>query len=141
MRSFALAEDGSWQQTSDATDEYNCAAWAAGVTDANWWPDPELTEYYWPDGVVRDGSLDAFVAGYGTLGYEVCRDGEQEAGYEKLVIYATRLDSPQHVARQLPDGRWSSKLGAWEDIVHDAPRSLAGGRYGNPTVFMRRRVP
>ncbi|MGH2608535.1 MAG: DUF7689 domain-containing protein [Tepidiformaceae bacterium] len=139
MRRFALADPGSWEATSPASDDYNCAAWVVGVTDANWWPHPELDEYYWPEGVVRDGSLESFVAGYGTLGYEVSPTGELEEGYEKLVIYATRLQSPLHVARQLPDGRWTSKLGPWEDIIHESPQTLAGSHYGNPVVFLQRR--
>ena len=137
---FPLADDGSWEQTSEATDAYNCAAWAVEVTDGNWWPEPDSTEYYWPQGIVRDGSVEAFVAGYSTLGYEVCADGEREDGFGKLVLYATSTGSPQHVARQLADGRWSSKLGDEEDIVHAEPSSLSASRYGNPRLFMRRRT-
>ncbi len=137
-RSFPLADPGDWTETSDATGDYNCAAHAAGVEDANWWPEPEAPEYYWPPGAVRDGSLEAFISGYGALGYSLCSDGELEPGFEKLVVYATSRGSPQHVARQLLDGRWTSKLGNEEDIEHVGPRSLAGSKYGNPALYLRR---
>jgi hypothetical protein len=141
MRSLApLADEGTWEETSDATDDYNCAAHAAKVDDAWWWPDPEATEYFWPHGAPREETIEAFVAGYQTLGFEECQDGALEAGYEKIVIYANLSGSPRHVARQCPDGRWSSKLGGEEDIAHDSPETLAAGLYGYPARFMRRRL-
>ena len=75
-----------------------------------------------------------------TAGYESCDDGALEVGQEKVAIYA-RDDRPQHAARQLANGRWTSKLGDYEDIEHDTPEELEGdGRYeyGRIVVFMRR---
>lgn len=141
MRRFPLADPGSWTETSPQTDDYNCAAWVVGVTDAKWWPEPEAAEYYWPAGALRDGTIDAFIDGYGTLGFAVCVDGELEAGFEKLVIYGTSRGSPQHVALQLQTGRWTSKLGNEEDIEHTSVDVLRRSRYGEPLVFMRRPRP
>jgi hypothetical protein len=127
--------------TSDETEDYNCAGWAADQLDPGlWWPEPDAPEYYWPPSARRDGTLEAFVEGYGVLGYAVCETGDHEIGYEKIAIYVTSHGSPQHVARQLPDGRWTSKLGSWEDIEHVALRDIAGASYGNPQFFMRRLV-
>jgi len=49
------------------------------------------------------------------------------------------------MARQLPDGTWTSKVGGLEDICHftlDALESYDrnSGEYGYPIVFLRRRV-
>ena len=50
---------------------YNCVAWAAGVTDAVWWPaDPDA---YWPPGVPDELTVDAVVAALATVGYAPLR--------------------------------------------------------------------
>src|SRR6266566_3667632 len=35
-----------------------------------------------------------------------------------LAVYADETDTPTHMARQLPTGYWTSKLGELEDIQH-----------------------
>jgi hypothetical protein len=70
----------------------------------------------------------------GTKDYEQCDDGTPECGYEKIAIYV-RSGEVKHVARQLPDGRWTSKLGpgyliehsAVEDLEHLVPEITANG--------------
>jgi hypothetical protein len=126
-------------ETSEASDEYNCAGWAVNPADPGlWWPMPGQPEYYWPPGARRDNTLEAFVEGFGTLGYEVCDNADLEPGFEKIAVYALHGDSPQHVALQLPDGRWTSKLGDDEDIEHTTLHALTNGPYGRPELFMRR---
>jgi hypothetical protein len=63
-----------------------------------------------------------------------------ELGFEKVALYGL-AESYTHAARQLPDGRWTSKLGNEEDIEHDSPEAVAGGLYGELVLFMKRRVP
>lgn len=58
-------------------------------------------------------------------GYELCGDGSLEDRYEKIAIYA-KDGEPTHAARQLGDGRWTSKLGKYEDIEHDSLDALYG---------------
>lgn len=81
---------------------------------------------------------------FGTLGYEECEDGSFEAGYEKVALYAREKPDgslwPTHAARQLPNQRWTSKLGKLEDIIHDKPEVLSGPLYGEPVNYMRRRT-
>jgi hypothetical protein len=96
-----------YRVTSPYTGDYNCLAWAVEETDRWWSPLPE-EDYYWPEGVPREVSVDAFVKAYETLGFAVCEDGELEAGVEKLAIYTTPDGRSQHVARQLPNGLWTS---------------------------------
>jgi len=85
--------------------------------------------------------MDAFAMTYGTLGYVVCQDGTLEDGYEKIVIYAKGSSSlePTHAARQLANGRWTSKLGQLEDIEHDSPVVVEGPSYGKAVLYMKRK--
>ncbi len=125
--------------TSDETPFYNCAAWAAEVVSIPWWP-IEGGGYYWPPTARCEPSIAAFVAAYGSIGYEVCADAVLEAGHEKIAIYA-KNGLPEHVARQLESGRWTSKLGEYEDISHLSHVLLQGDTYGYVAVFMRRLSP
>jgi hypothetical protein len=72
-----------------------------------------------------------------SLGYQECENGGLEEGYEKVALYGSTLIYT-HAARQLPNGKWTSKLGRSEDIEHDEPDVLAGGIYGEVHEFMRR---
>jgi hypothetical protein len=128
---------GNWTETSPVTRSYNCAAFAAGDTDVRWEPFPP-GQYYWPQRVRRSYEVSAFVEAYKTHGFEVCADGSQESGYEKIVIYANEYGGAEHVSRQIAGGKWTSKMGDEEDIVHDTPESLGGGDYGQPLQYMRR---
>lgn len=123
-----------YQVTSRPDPQYNCIAHAAGMTDAWWWPDPDGFDY-WPPGVLRESTLQAFIEMFVTLGYTPCSDGVLEAGWEKVVIYAT-TEGPAHAARQLPIGRWSSKLGPDDDIEHTL-EGLISDVYGAPVQFLQ----
>jgi len=124
------------RETSPATTDYNCIAWAAGDTKRWWWPNPALT-YYWPVGAPRTLTLDAFARAYSALGYEPCANSNLEADFEKVAIYVDSADRPTHAARQLPDGRWTSKLGNLIDIEH-ANLECLRGLYGRVALVVRR---
>jgi hypothetical protein len=129
-----LAQDG-YRETSQATWDYNCIAWAA-ADDAKWWePQPHG---FWPLGVPPAYTLAAYAAAYATLGYQRCNDGTFEFWLEKVVIFADASGVPTHAARQLDNGRWTSKQGRDIDIEHATPEALNGPDYGSPAVFMRR---
>lgn len=106
-------------ESSPATFDYNCIAWAAGETNRWWWPDPE-GQCYWPSGIPRQVTLEAFVQAYGTLGYEPCESDSPGFNVEKVAIYANDQGEIKHAARQLLSGKWTSKLGELVDIEHDA---------------------
>jgi hypothetical protein len=120
--------------TSPASPDYNCVAWAVGDTD-HWWQ-PGV---FWPVPSPPDdfgiGTLEQALA---ALGYLDC-EGNQllEDGFEKVAIYGSNLFYT-HAARQLPSGRWTSKLGRDVDIEHDSPDDVAGGIYGEVVQIMRR---
>lgn len=132
---FPRLTDDNHHVTSPETDEYNCAAWAVGDDQRWWWP---TQTSYWP-GKRLNNTLEAFEEGLGLTGWEVCENAEVEVGYEKLAIYADTDGQPRHVARQLVDGRWTSKLGEWEDIEHEALEDLDSPDYGTAQMFMRKR--
>ena len=71
-------------------------------------------------------------------GFSVCDRWDMEDGFEKIALYANVADEFTHVASQRLSGRWSSKLGGWEDIEHEHLAALEGGPYGSPRAVMRR---
>lgn len=134
---FPRLAHGGYAVTSARSKRYNCVAWAAGDDGRWWWPGPNVEVEYWPDRVPRVETLDAFQAAFASLGYVVCAAEHFESGFEKIAIFANDTMTPKHAARQLPDGRWTSKLGNLEDIEH-ALHDLEGNEYGAVQVIMKR---
>jgi hypothetical protein len=126
----------NYRITSPTSWRTNCIAWAVGISDSWWWPAPGR---FWPPNVPREESLDAFVAALGSRGFSSCSSCEIEVGQEKIALYSTGT-IPTHAARQLATGWWTSKLGPSFDIEHASLDALAGGVYGDPVAFLRRRV-
>jgi hypothetical protein len=116
LADFPNLNHGGWQITSDPSEDYNSIAWAAGLTSRWWWPDG-LED--WPAGAPCEETITAFAAALGTTGYVPCDNGDWEVDTEKVALYAIG-DRPKHAARQLPNGKWTSKLGAGHDIEHDS---------------------
>jgi hypothetical protein len=100
----------SYQVTSPADPRYNCIAWAGGGTSDWWWPLESDRRTYWPVGASREVALTAFVAAFGVLGYAADSTESGEPGFEKVALFADPGGVPTHAARQLPSGRWTSKL-------------------------------
>jgi hypothetical protein len=124
--------------TSDWDRSYNCIAWAAGCNHQWWEP---VKPYYWPPNAPREITISAYAKAFETVGYTKCANGNLEEGFEKIAIFAAREDGrlvPTHAARQLPDGRWASKLGKSEDIEHLTLKDLDSPDYGKAVRFMRR---
>lgn len=125
-----------YRVTSLKSQEYNCFAWAADDTERWWQPIPG-DQFYWPDGVTQEETLKAYIQAYQTLGYHLCEDDKLESGYQKIAIYIDSNDTPTHAARQLPNGKWTSKLGWLEDIEHELD-GLTGDRYGVVGQILKR---
>jgi len=126
----------NYRISSPASWHYNCVAWAVGQTDSWWWPVPGR---FWPPGVPRLETLEAFIAALHTRGFTTCSTSELESGLEKIALYSIG-NIPTHVARQLSNGWWTSKLGPNFDIEHANLETLAGGIYGFPVAFLGRAV-
>lgn len=128
-----------YEITSPQAIYYNCIAWAAGESDRWWWPVISPTAY-WPPGVPRETSVAAFEAAFQTLGYVGPATSELESDVEKVAIYVGADGDVTHMARQLPDGSWTSKCGRLEDIRHPHLDSLVDV-YGKAVRFLRRARP
>ncbi|MHB8571741.1 MAG: DUF7689 domain-containing protein [Candidatus Dormibacteria bacterium] len=126
----------AYDVTSEQDGDYNCIAWAAGRSDTWFWP-WHNAPYFWPPNVPADNSLSSFVQMFSLFGYAPCTDGELEEQFEKVAIYALG-DRVTHAARQLPGGRWASKLGPEWDIEHRTPAAVEGLAYGRVVVYLRR---
>ena len=137
QRTFPGLARGGYRVTSPRDKRYNCIAWAAGDTRNWWWPVPEAKEVFWDSGVAPLETLPAFRDAFARLGYVVCEGDELEAGFEKIALFANNQGIPLHAARQLPSGRWTSKLGELEDIEHTL-RDLEGEEYGSVALVMKR---
>lgn len=125
----------NYDVTSPSTPTYNCIAWAAGQDDSWWWPHPD---YFWLPDLPLNTSVENFARLFERLGYEVCESEELEQNYDKVAIYAKDGECT-HAARQLPDDRWTSKLGKSEDITHHDLIDLSGSLYGDVVRLLRRK--
>lgn len=130
-------QQGHFRITSPTDPSYNCLAFAAYDTRRCWHPS-SFGGLHWPDGALADDTLDGWISAYQHLGFVPNTSPDLEEGMEKLAIYADR-ELPLHVARQLPNGLWTSKLGPREDIEHELA-GLEGAEYGRVAVLLARPV-
>ena len=138
-RAFPNLASAEYGVTSAETPAYNCIAWAAERTGSWWWPDSG-GDYFWPTGVPREESLEAFIHAFKLAGYEPSEHTDTEPEFDRIAIYVDAAGVPTHAARQLASGSWTSKLGSWEDIEHRTLEALAGRdpAYGRVAVILRR---
>ena len=129
-----LAGSG-YEITDEASGVYNCIAWALGITSEPW--DALDPDAYWPPSLARNDLVFTVMQLFADEGYSLCDDDAVEPSYEKIAIYAF-IGHFTHVAKQLPDGRWTSKMGKGDRITHPSPSNLAKGIYGNVHCIMRR---
>ena len=132
-----LAGSG-YEITEEASDEYNCIAWALGIFSQKW--DCYDPDGYWPPSLPHNHWIGTVMQLFADEGFELCEEDSIEPGYEKIALFAF-VGQFTHVARQLADGQWTSKLGNREAITHPSPANLSGGLYGNVHCIMRRLSP
>ena len=125
--------------TSPRTEDYNCIAWALHRQDRVFWPDT-MNLFAWPDELPREEDLTVVVSFFQSQGYEVCNTSALEDGFQKIVLYTLNDHKFTHVARQLNDGTWTSKIAEYEDIMHRSLDALTGDRCGRVACVMRMRV-
>jgi hypothetical protein len=137
-RIFPRLFGGQYQVKSHKTRRYNCIAWAAEHND-DWWE--ASVDGVWPEGILDDGTVAAAICLFESLGYTQTDDSTWEPGFKKVAIYKSEGAYYTHAARQLPGGRWTSKLGKGQDIEHDTLASLTGTLYGTIAQIMRKAEP
>lgn len=127
---------------SPRTLRYNCYAFAGCDERRRWVPrgDPDTT--WWPLSretlAPGDLSIEMFVRSYEAVGFSVCESEAVEPEVDRIALFADSCGDVVHAARQNEDGSWTSKLGEWEDITHDALRAVEGGEYGQVVRLMSR---
>ena len=136
---FPRLRTSAYEFTSPQDVRYNCVAWAAGDVD-RWWEPDGFGLGFWPAIAPRAYTLEAYASAYSQLGFEKCRSQGPEAGFEKIAIFVDEGGKPEHVARQLYSGSWTSKLGQSEDIEHELD-ALEGEEYGRVGLIMKRLRP
>ncbi len=121
----------SFKYTSEKTDDYNCAAWSIEIED-------EWIQFRDPKGML-DVSITTYINYFTNLGFSITNDKNFEEGVKKIAIYKNEQDEFKHVARLMSNGKWTSKIGDWEDIEHDTLEVLADRSYGKPCLIMEKR--
>lgn len=124
---FPGLASGKDRITSPASYDYNCIAWAAGDSSHWWWPGSSAEDEYWPASARRERTLPAFQSAFASLGYQPCDIDDVEPGFERVAIFVNAEGKPTQASRQIPSGRWTSKLGPREDLGH-ALHDLEGTR-------------
>ena len=135
---FPKLSDKEFEITSPCSVNYNCIAWAAGDTEKWWWPDLQYT-MYWPEDIKREESLKSFIILFERFSFVECKSLDLEENFEKVIIYVNNEGKPTHAARQLETGIWSSKLGRFYDISHNA-EGLEGQFYGSIGAVLKRKI-
>jgi hypothetical protein len=147
-----LAYDPNFKITSNETGDYNCIAWAYNGTERWMWPKCEnypailQNRYFWSKGVTNTNHVSAFIEAFSQTGYQLCDTWQHEDGYQKIALYTkTRTCECTHAARELVEndnvcGKWTSKLGVWNDIQHSTPYRVEGVDYGMVYCFMKRKI-
>lgn len=83
------------------------------------------------------GYADCFQKYYG---FELCGSSSYEEGFVKIVLYEDKNKDFKHVARVLPNGNMTSKMGNYEDIEHYTMDAVSGDEYGYPSLFMKKKI-
>lgn len=126
--------------TSPQDPNYTCVSWAFNDKKKVWWPDGDN---YWPtDQLPLFPTIDTFINTFKSMGYDQCGNVMFERGFQKIAIFGKAWDEPTHVARQLPNGLWTSKLGPLVDIEHNLQEDLRNdfflASYGSVRIIMKK---
>lgn len=138
-KNFPDLSDDEYEPISPIDEDYNCIAWAAG-DNKRWWEPSSFPKpgHFWPLEDPGNYTLDGYIMAFKVIGYEVCNSADLEPGFEKVAIYVKPDGEPRHMARQLNNGKWTSKLGGYKDIVHENLEGLEGNIYGSLTKILKR---
>src|SRR5437773_3511366 len=131
---FPALRHSNYRIASQTNYNYNCLAWALNDTN-HWWDKSEGC--FWPFQEVPDDTIEGWIRIFEIHGFIRTESKEFEPGFEKVAVFA-KLREPEHVARQMPSGYWTSKLGLGCDIEHETLESLEGESYGTVSCILRR---
>ena len=130
---------GKFRKTSSNDANYNCLTWALGRSDIWLSPVVRIPPYSWPPGIPEEWSVAAIREIFVREGYTEETDSvELEDGWEKVAFFIENNGDPTHFSRQLPNGKWTSKLGGLIDIEHNNLKCLEGPHYGRQGLILKR---
>ena len=138
-----LSNDPDFKVTSPSTPNYNCIAWASHYDNRWMWPKiPGMLLFdgwsYWPDGVENSEDVSAFIKAFEKKGYVLCDNADFEKDFSKIALYIQPGTTDcTHAARQMRNGKWTSKLGRLNDIQHGTPYTIEGDAYGKVHCIMK----
>jgi hypothetical protein len=138
-RDFPNLNYDNCRKTSEATREYNCIAWALEIRNSWLYPDDGNAYLLKKEGSSEIFNLTTIIKSFQNIGYKVEHGNKAKLflpHIQKIAIYTLFNNAPSHVARQLCNGKWTSKLGENIDIEHDTLEVLEGPAYGLVRVIM-----
>ncbi len=145
---FENLKDGEFELTSSFDAKYNCIAHAADDNEKWWWSvDTKMVgnDVFWFNNIPNQATLENFILAFAKLNYQPCDNSDLETGFEKVAIYVSTVEtltapkgSVTHMARQLSNGKWTSKLGQDVDISHNSLKNIEGKFYGIAKQILKR---
>lgn len=134
---FPNLKKGNFAKRSNATDRYNCIAFAVGNKKQRMWP---ADYHHWPPSITRTETIESFIELFEYLGYRECDNGDFKPGCNKVALYAHNK-KPKHAAIQLStqNGAWKSKIGENIDIEHRL-KDIEGPLYGKVVMYLKKTV-
>ena len=130
-----LKSDVNFKLSSPFSFQYNCIAFAMGMTD-RWVDHGDIPWHWWPP-VERGSSVEHLKNAFRYFGFEECgMDDTIDDQYDKVALYQL-ADCWTHAARIVASGIFHSKFGESYDGYHSSGDVLQA-QYGNVCLIMRR---
>lgn len=130
---FPGLRNGEYRITSPVDLRYNCFAWVLGENHRWWEPS---ADGYWPENADEGFGVESFASLLKQMGFAPCENRDLESGATKIALFAADGEIT-HAARQLENGRWTSKLGSDVDIEHNL-LAIEGRILGQVVACFRR---
>lgn len=130
-----LKNDVNFKLLSPFSFQYNCIAFAMGMTDR--WVDHSNIPWHWWPPVEKGSSVEHLKNAFQYFGFEECgMNDEIDDLYDKVALYHI-ANQWTHAARVVAAGVYHSKFGESFDGRHSSGNVLQA-QYGNVCIIMRR---
>lgn len=117
---------------------FNCVAYALEFENKDW-DMLVFAKIYNLDKTQLDHSANGYAKIFSEkFGFEKCDNPNLEEGFKKIALYENNEGDFTHIARQMESGKWTSKMGNYEDIEHYDLIGISGNFYGKPSMYMRK---
>lgn len=130
-----LQFDSAFYVYSPPDFNYNCIAWAMGMSD-RWGSHDNVPWAWWPPTVKKNGHPESLINAFKYFGFEICDNGIVEDGFDKVALYQ-KNGLWQHAAKIIDNGVYYSKFGCNVD-AHHGPGNILFEGYGEIYAYMKR---